>query len=203
MFVNVTVRLGYMWEGTHAFCTETSLCWLYRSKTEVHKLEQCKWQKQFSATESTEGHAQVNKSVGNHTPLYRTAARTAQVFESVNVSNSQHATEWTICVGSQTCHILPQCMDEDSFCCYHMCICCTVCVLLFFFTLDAGLMARSHYSEGPATSHFDTDFSWFPCVYKQMPRWFPRFQVATTCFSCSPPDLNLLVTNFIFCVHVK
>ena len=31
----------------------------------------------------------------------------------------------------------------------------------------------------------------------------PRFQVATTCFSCSPPDLNLLVTNFISCRHVK
>ena len=31
----------------------------------------------------------------------------------------------------------------------------------------------------------------------------PRFQVATTYFSCSPPELNLLVTNFIFCIHVK
>jgi len=46
-------------------------------------------------------------------------------------------------------------------------------------------------------------FFWFPCVCKQMLRWFPRFQVATTCFSCNPPDLNLLVTNFIFCIHVK
>jgi len=36
-----------------------------------------------------------------------------------------------------------------------------------------------------------------------MLRWFPKFQVATTCVSCSPPDLNLLVTNFIFCIHVK
>jgi len=27
--------------------------------------------------------------------------------------------------------------------------------------------------------------SWFPCVYKQMLRWFPRFQVATTCFLVS------------------
>ena len=48
-----------------------------------------------------------------------------------------------------------------------------------------------------------TGFSRFPCVYKQMLRWFPRFQVATTCFSCSPPDLDLAVTNFIFCIHVK
>ena len=76
-----------------------------------------------------------------------------------------------------------------------------VCIAVFI--LDAGLLARSQYSEGPATGHLDTGFSWFPCVYKQMLRWFPRLQVATTCFSCSPPKLNLLVTNFIFCKHVK
>jgi hypothetical protein len=76
-----------------------------------------------------------------------------------------------------------------------MCTCCTTGVLLFF-TLDAGLLVRSQYSEGPATGHLDTGFSWFPCVYKQILRWFPRFQVATTCFSRSPPDLNSLVPNF-------
>jgi len=76
-----------------------------------------------------------------------------------------------------------------------------VCIAVF--TVDAGLLARSQNSEGPATGHLDTGFSRFPCVYKQMLRWFPTFQVATTCFSCSPPDLNLLVTNFIFCTHVK
>ena len=58
-------------------------------------------------------------------------------------------------------------------------------------------------SEGPAAGHLDTRFSRFPCVYKQTLRRFPTFQVATTCFSCSPPYLNLLVTIFIFCVHVK
>jgi hypothetical protein len=78
--------------------------------------------------------------------------------------------------------------------------CCTMYVLLFF-TLDAGLLARTQYSERPATGHLDTGFSRFPCAYKQMLRWFPRFQVATTCFSCSPPDLNLVVT--IFCTLVK
>jgi len=77
-----------------------------------------------------------------------------------------------------------------------------VCIAVFF-TLDAGLLTRSQYSEGPATGHLDTGFPWFPCVHKQMLRWFPKFQVATTCFSCSPPDLNLLVTNFIFCIHVN
>jgi hypothetical protein len=29
-------------------------------------------------------------------------------------------------------------------------------------TLDAGLLARSQYSEGPATGHLDTGFSCFP-----------------------------------------
>ena len=76
-----------------------------------------------------------------------------------------------------------------------------VCIAVF--TLDAGLQARSQYPEGPATGHFDTGFSWFPCVYNQMLRWFPRSEVATTCFSCSPSDLNLLVTNSILCIHVK
>jgi len=69
--------------------------------------------------------------------------------------------------------------------------------------LDVGLLARSQYPEGPATGHLDTGFSWFPCVYKRMLRWFQSFQVATTCFSCSPPDLNFLVTFFYICVHVK
>ena len=88
------------------------------------------------------------------------------------------------------------------YCCHLMCIRCTMCVLLLF-NLDTGLLARSQYSEGPVTGHLDTGFSSFPCVYNQTLRWFPTFQVATTCFSCSPPDLNLLVTNFIFCINVK
>ena len=84
-----------------------------------------------------------------------------------------------------------------------LCLFVVLCVCIAVFTLDAGPLARSQYSEGPATGHLDTGFSWFPCVYKEMLRWFPRFQVATTWFSCSPPDLNLLVTNFIFCIRVK
>jgi len=48
-------------------------------------------------------------------------------------------------------------------CCYLMCICCTMCVLLLF-TLDAELLARSQYSDDPATGHLDTGFSWFPCA---------------------------------------
>ena len=96
---------------------------------------------------------------------------------------------------------------------FYSCLMCTVvvvlCVLLLscvyllycvciaiFFNLDAELLPRSQYPEGPATGHLDTSFSRFPCVYKQMLRWFSIFQVVTTCFSCSPPDLNLVVTDY-------
>ena len=93
-------------------------------------------------------------------------------------------------------------------CCTFMCICCIYVYLLYYvcidiLTLDAGLLARSQYPEGPATGHLDRGFSWFPCVYKRMLRWFPSFQVSTTCLSCSPPDLNFLVTFFHICVRVK
>ena len=93
--------------------------------------------------------------------------------------------------------------------CNCICLVCIVVILYVFvvlcvyccFTLDAGLLARSQYPEGPTTGHLDTGFSWFPCVYKRMLSWFPSFQVATTCHSCSPPDLNFLVTDI--CLHVK
>jgi hypothetical protein len=85
---------------------------------------------------------------------------------------------------------------------------CLILYLLYYvciaaFTLHAGLLARSQYPEVPATGHLDTGFSWFPCVYKLMLRWFPSFQVATTCLPCSPPDLIYLITFFHTCVHVK
>ena len=47
------------------------------------------------------------------------------------------------------------------------------------FTLDVELLARSQYLGGPATGHPDTCFSWILCIYNQMLRWFPTFQVAT------------------------
>jgi len=98
---------------------------------------------------------------------------------------------------------------------YLMCICCILCVFVVLYvyllyyvciailTLDSGLLARSQYPEGPATGHLDTGFSWFPCVYKRMLRWFPSFQVAATCLSCSPPDLNFLVTFFSYLCTCK
>jgi len=91
---------------------------------------------------------------------------------------------------------------------YLMCICCTLCVFVALCVYCCSyfrcrrLLARSQYPEGPATGHLDTCFSWFPCVYKRMLRWFPSFQVATTCFSCSPPDLNFLVIFFYIFVYM-
>jgi len=84
-----------------------------------------------------------------------------------------------------------------------------MCELLYVcvagFTVDTELLAINQYSEVPATGHQGAGFSWFLCVYKQMLRWLQRFQVATTCFSYSPPDLNLnlSLTSFIFCLRVK
>jgi len=53
-----------------------------------------------------------------------------------------------------------------------LCVCVVIlCVYVvlcehcfFFFPLDAGLLARSQYPEGPATGHLDTGFSWFLCA---------------------------------------
>ena len=41
--------------------------------------------------------------------------------------------------------------------------------------LDARLLARSQYPEGPATGQLDTGYSWFPCVYKRMLIVVPKF----------------------------
>ena len=35
-----------------------------------------------------------------------------------------------------------------------------------------------------------------------MLRWLPTFQVATTCFSCSPADINLVIINLMI-INVK
>jgi len=45
-----------------------------------------------------------------------------------------------------------------------LCVFVVLCVCIAVFTLDAGLLARSQYPEGPATGHLDTVFSWFPCA---------------------------------------
>jgi hypothetical protein len=43
------------------------------------------------------------------------------------------------------------------------------------FNLDAGLLARSQYSEGPTTGHLDTGFSCFAWVLKANAEVVPNF----------------------------
>jgi len=59
-----------------------------------------------------------------------------------------------------------------------------------------SLLAISQYSEGLATDRLDTGFPRFPCVYKQMLRCFPTFQVATTYSSCSLPHINIISNQY-------
>jgi len=65
------------------------------------------------------------------------------------------------------------------------------------FTDTLLLSSSSPSSSSPPSSYWLPCVSWFPCVYKRMLRWFPRLQVATACFSRSPPDLNFLYPYFI------
>jgi hypothetical protein len=103
-------------------------------------------------------------------------------------------------------------------CTVYVCLLYFMCILLHVFvvpyvyllyyvcipalTLDAGLLARSQYPEGPGTGHIDTGFPWFPCVYKRILRQFPSSQVAITCLPCSPPDLNSLFIFFFLSFHI-
>jgi hypothetical protein len=60
------------------------------------------------------------------------------------------------------------CIFVVVLCVLSSCVYLLYCLCIAVFTLDAGLLAISQYSEGPATGHLDTGFSRFPCVYKQM-----------------------------------
>ena len=84
---------------------------------------------------------------------------------------------------------------------HFMCICCPMCILLLLLQMPDCWLEVS-IRKVLRTGHLDTGFSWFPCVYKRMLRWFPSFQVATTCLSCSPPDLNFLVTFFFVFLYM-
>ena len=54
--------------------------------------------------------------------------------------------------------------------CVYFYIMCIVCIAVLY-TVVAGLLARGHYPEGPATGHLGTGLLGFPVsVYKRMLR---------------------------------
>jgi len=61
-----------------------------------------------------------------------------------------------LCVLVMLLFVLSVLLSSYVYLLYYMCIA--------VFTLDAGLLARSQHSEGPATGHLDAGFSWFPCA---------------------------------------
>jgi len=91
----------------------------------------------------------------------------------------------------------PNCSWFFVYCVIILCVSLLSHVHCFIAVLNT-LVAGGQYPEGPVTGHLSTGFSWFPCVYKRMLRWFPGLQVATACFSCRPPDLNFLDPYFTF-----
>jgi len=69
--------------------------------------------------------------------------------------------------------IVVSCVVYIDICCLVCIVVVVLCVLLSYvyllysvcvavFTLDAGLLPRSQYSECPATGHYDTGFCLFP-----------------------------------------
>ena len=75
--------------------------------------------------------------------------------------------------------------------------------LLFFFYFRCRIAGYKSVFGRSCDQEFRHRFVLVSLCLKQMLRWFPRLQVLTTCSSCSPTDLNLVVNNFTFCIRVK
>ena len=80
---------------------------------------------------------------------------------------------------------------------YSVCVCTAVLHILV-----AWLLARSQHTEDHTTGHLDTGFFLVSLCLKANAEMVPKLQVATACFSCSPPELNFLDPYFLFmCMH--
>ena len=66
-----------------------------------------------------------------------------------------------VCIVIVMCIVVVVCIVVVGLCVLLLVV---LCVRIAVFTFDAGLLARSQHSEGPATGHLDTGFSWFPCA---------------------------------------
>ena len=71
---------------------------------------------------------------------------------------------WFVLLLVLSCLVCNFCWFGRVYCCsclvcvVILCVFVVLCAYAVFFTLDAGLLARSQYSEGPATGHLDTGF---------------------------------------------
>ena len=73
--------------------------------------------------------------------------------------------------------------------------CCTV-------YCSAGLLARSQYSEGPATGHLGTGFPWFPSVcLKANAEMVPKTPSCYCMLLMQPSRLKFLSSLFHIYVH--
>jgi len=70
-----------------------------------------------------------------------------------------------------------------------------MCVLLFF-TLDAGLLARSQYSEGPATGHLDTGFFLVSLCLKANGETVPKIPSCNCMLLMQPSELKFSSNQF-------
>ena len=75
-----------------------------------------------------------------------------------------------------------------------------VCIAVL--TLDAGLLAKVRIRNVLRPTTSTQVFLGFPVSTSECWDGSPSFQAATTCFSCSPPDLNFLVTFFFIFVYM-
>jgi len=69
---------------------------------------------------------------------------------------------YSVCRGSVLLGYNDKNNNYNNYCDYYAYLLYYVCIAVF--TLHAGLLPRSQYSEGPVTGHLDTGFSWFSCA---------------------------------------
>jgi hypothetical protein len=119
--------------------------------------------------------------------LVQTCSDFDSVSEDIYRAACKYGVYMSHCVGytvvSVTAAIVSVCSFVVTVCTNDDIFSAAICLPLVI----AGQLAICQNTEGHETCHLGTGFAWFPCVYKQMLRWFSLLQVATACLSCSPP----------------
>jgi hypothetical protein len=113
-------------------------------------------------------------------------------------------------INTTGCPIPEKLIFEDLFCHKHAESAHQYETLHWFITQSHIIYLRSFptstlttESEWVSRRLVSTELLGFPVSTSECWRWFPSFQVASTCLSCSPPDLNFLVTFFPYLFTCK